>query len=58
MDAEIGYPPCTADAVMELPCEGAKEMILVDDVDNGEFLCKLVKCMWEELLDKKKKRKC
>ena len=26
------------DAEMELPYEGAKEMILVDDVDNREFL--------------------
>ena len=27
---------------MELPYDGAKEMILVDDIDNREFLCKLV----------------
>ena len=33
------------DAEMELPYDGAKEMILVDDVDNRQFLCKLVKCM-------------
>ena len=44
------------DAVMELPYDGAKEMILVDDVDNRQFLCKLVKCMWKELPEKKKKR--
>ena len=44
------------DAEMELPYEGAKEMILVDDVDNREFLCKLVESMWEELPDKKKKK--
>ena len=44
------------DAEKELPYEGAKEMILVDDVDNREFLCKLVECMWEELPDKKKKK--
>ena len=43
-------------AEMELPYEGAKEMILVDDVDNREFLCKLVESMWEELPDKKKKK--
>ena len=30
------------------------EMILVDDVDNRQFLCKLVKCMWKELPEKKK----
>ena len=44
------------DEERELPYEGAKEMILVDDVDNREFLCKLVESMWEELPDKKKKK--
>ena len=34
------------DADMELPYEGAKEMILVDDVDNREFLRKLVEAMY------------
>ena len=43
-------------ATMELPYEGAKEMILVDDVDNREFLCELVRSMWEELPEKKKKK--
>lgn len=42
------------DAEMELPYDGAKKMILVDDVDNREFLCKLVESMWEELPEKKK----
>ena len=37
------------DAVMELPYDGAKEMLLVNDVDNREFLCELVRSMWEEL---------
>ncbi len=41
------------DASMELPYEGAKEMILVDDVDSREFLCELVESMWEELPKKK-----
>ena len=40
-------------ATMELPYEGAKEMILVDDVDNMEVLCELVRSMWEELPEKK-----
>lgn len=44
------------DASMELPYEGAKEMILVDDVDNREFLCELIQSMWEELPEKKKKK--
>ena len=30
------------DAVMELPYDGAKEMLLVEDVDDSEFLQKLV----------------
>ena len=44
------------DALMELPYDGAKEMILVDDVDNPEFLCKLIESMWEELPDRKRKK--
>ena len=43
------------DADMELPYEGAKEMILVDDVDNREFLRKLVEAMYEDLPEPKKK---
>ena len=42
------------DAAMELPYDGAKEMILVDDVDNREFLCELVRSMWEDLPEKKR----
>ena len=34
-------------ASMELPYDGAKEMILVDYVDNREFLCELVEAMYE-----------
>ena len=41
-------------ATMELPYDGAKEMILVDDVDSRRFLCELVRSMWEELPEKKK----
>lgn len=37
--------------------DGAKEMILVDDVDNREFLCKLVESMWEELPERKRKNR-
>ncbi len=44
------------DASMELPYDGAKKMLLVDDVDNREFLCELVESMWEELPEKKKKK--
>lgn len=42
--------------VMELPYEGAKEMLLVDDVDNKEFLRVLLEAMYEELPAPKKKK--
>ena len=43
-------------AVYELPYEGAKEMLLVDNVDSREFLAKLFNGMYDELpLPKKKK---
>ena len=37
------------DAERELPYEGAKEMLLVDNVDDREFLQKLLDAMYEEL---------
>ncbi|WP_416795186.1 competence protein TfoX [Brotonthovivens ammoniilytica] len=40
----------------ELPYEGAKEMLLVDDVDNREFLCNLFLSMYNELPIPKKKK--
>ena len=44
------------DATLELPYEGAKEMLLVDNVDNKAFLCELLNAMFDELpLPKKKK---
>ena len=44
------------DASMELPYEEAKEMLLVDDIDNREFLGKLLEAMYEELPEPKKKK--
>ena len=44
------------DVELELPYDGAKEMLLVDDIDNREFLCELVRSIWEELPSPKKKR--
>ena len=44
------------DADMELPYEGAKEMLLVDDVENREFLCNLLEAMYDELPAPKKKK--
>lgn len=46
-------------AYYELPYEGAKEMMLVDDVDNREFLCSLIESMYNDLpAPKKKKVRC
>ena len=40
----------------ELPYEGAKEMLLVENVENREFLRELMEAMYDELpLPKKKK---
>ena len=43
------------DANLELPYEGAKEMLLVDDVENREFLRELLEAMYVELPTPKKK---
>jgi TfoX/Sxy family transcriptional regulator of competence genes len=46
------------DAPTELPYEGAKEMLLVQDIDNREFLRELVLAMADELpLPKKRKKR-
>ena len=41
----------------ELPYEGAKEMLLVDNVDNKDFLRELLEAMYEELPAAKKRKK-
>ena len=43
------------DAQSELPYEGAKEMLLVDDVENKAFLKELLEAMYDELPAAKKK---
>ena len=43
-------------ASYELPYEGAKEMLLVDDVDSKDFLTKLFDAMYEELPAPKKRK--
>ena len=51
------------DAPREQPYPGAKEMLLVEDVDNGDFLRDLFRAMYDELpppndkVNKKKKTK-
>lgn len=44
------------DAEKQLPYEGAKEMLLVDDVDSKEFLRELLEAMYDELPEQKKKK--
>ena len=44
------------DADRELPYEGAKEMLLVDNVDNREFLTELLEAMYDELPAPKRKK--
>lgn len=40
----------------ELPYDGTKEMLLVDEVDNREFLEGLFQVMYDELPNPKKKK--
>ena len=42
-------------AICDLPYEGAKEMLLVDEVDSKAFLTKLFKAMYYELPPPKRK---
>ena len=44
-------------AVCDFPYEGAKEMLLVKEVDNKEFLTKLVEAMYDELPSPKPRRR-
>ena len=44
------------DASLELPYDGAKEMLLVDDIDNKIFLKDLLEAMYDELPEPKKKK--
>ena len=44
------------DADREIPYEGAKEMLLVDDVENREFLRDLLTAMADELPAPKKRK--
>ena len=44
------------EAQLELPYEGAKEMLMVDDIENKEFLKALLEAMYDELPAPKKRR--
>ena len=50
----INYMPA---ARYELPYEGSKEMLLVDEVDDKEFLTGLLNAMYDELPALRKKKK-
>lgn len=43
-------------AIYGLPYDGAKEMLLVDNVDNKDFLTRLFVAMYDELPAQKKKK--
>ena len=44
------------DAESVLPYEGAKERLLVEDVENAEFLSELIEAMYDELPAPKTKK--
>ena len=48
---------CMPAAVCDFPYEGAKEMLLVEEVDNKAFLTKLFEAMYKELPALKSKRR-
>lgn len=50
----VSYMPT---APYELPYDGAKEMLLVEKVDDKEFLAGLLRAMYDELPVPKSKRK-
>ena len=50
----IAYMP---NASYELPYQGAKEMLLADEVDNKAFITGLFNAMYDELPERKIKKK-
>lgn len=46
-----------SDAQLQLPYEGGKDMLLVDDVDDKEYLSGLFDVLYEELPEPKPKKK-
>ena len=45
-----------SDIRYEVPYEGAKEMILIEEVDNKEYLTELFKAIYDDLPTLKKKK--
>lgn len=54
VDAAVSYMP---KVIYEPPYEGAKAMLLVEEVDNKEFLTGLFRAMYEQLPAPKPKKK-
>lgn len=52
--AALDYMP---QAAWEIPYEGAKEMLLADNVDDREWLTGLFEAIYDELPEPKKKKK-
>lgn len=44
------------EAAYELPYEGAKEMLLVEDVDNRDFLTSLILAIYDQLPQPKRRK--
>lgn len=45
------------DAPLEPPYEGAKDMVLIEDIDDREFLTELFEAMYDQLPEPKKKKR-
>lgn len=45
------------DAPLEPPYEGAKDMVLIEDIDDREFLTELFEAMYDQLPEAKKKKR-
>lgn len=45
------------DAPFEIPYDGAKKMILIEEIDDREFMAELIGSIFEELPSPKKSRK-
>lgn len=45
------------DAPLEIPYDGAKKMILIEEIDDRKFMAELIESIFEELPSPKKSRK-
>ena len=45
------------DAIYEIPYEGGNKMLLVEDIDNKEFLKEMIEAIADELPEPKKKKR-